>query len=169
MFCRTGARNAGSRAARIMLNRSRIMYKHLLIAVDESELAFGALKQGVALAEKLGAKVTIVTVTEPWTAVVSGDAAIGFPIDEYQRSVSAWAEDTLARARAVATKAGIDCEMVHVSDIYPADGILATASEKHCDLIVMGSHGRRGLTRLILGSQANNVVTQSTIPVLICR
>ena len=52
---------------------------------------------------------------------------------------------------------------------YPADGIIEAAKEHGCDLIVMGSHGRRGLTKLLLGSQANNVVTQSHIPVLFCR
>jgi nucleotide-binding universal stress UspA family protein len=57
---------------------------------------------------------------------------------------------------------------VHVND-FPAEAILATATAKQCDLIVMASHGRRGVTRLLLGSQATQVVAMSTIPVLICR
>ena len=57
---------------------------------------------------------------------------------------------------------------MHVTD-FPAEGIVATAKDKGCDLIVMASHGRRGLSRVLLGSQAVSVLTHSTIPVLICR
>ena len=145
------------------------MYKHLLIAVDDSVLAFGALEQGLELAKKLDAKVTIVTVTEPWTSVVTGEATIGFPIDEYERSAEKSAQQTLSRAKERAQQSGIRPETIHMKDAFPADGILAAAGENNCDLIVMGSHGRRGFVRLILGSQANSVVSQSEIPVLICR
>ena len=145
------------------------MYKHLLVAIDDSELALGALDQAVALAAKLEAKVTVVTVSEPWTSVVVGDAAIGFPIDDYEASIAKWSASLLSQAEAKASAAGVPCETVHVKDSYPADGILATAKDTNCDLIVMGSHGRRGISRLLLGSQANNVLTQSTVPVLICR
>ena len=61
------------------------------------------------------------------------------------------------------------CETLHVKNQFPAEGIIEAAKAQGCDLIVMASHGRRGLSRLLLGSQANRVVTQSTIPVLICR
>ncbi|HUS98523.1 MAG TPA: universal stress protein [Hyphomicrobiaceae bacterium] len=145
------------------------MYTHLLIATDGSVLAQEALEQGVALAKKLEAKVTIVTVTEAWHSVVVGDAAVGFPIDEYENANAILATQTLTKAQSVAIKAGLKSETVHVKDSYPADGIINTAEKLGCDLIVMASHGRRGLTRLLLGSQANNVVTHSTIPVLICR
>ena len=62
----------------------------------------------------------------------------------------------------------VECETVHVND-FPAEAILATAKAKNCDLVVMASHGRRGIARLLLGSQAAQVVTSSTIPVLVCR
>lgn len=145
------------------------MYKKILIAIDDSVIAFGALEQGLALAQALKAKATVVTATEPWTSVVTGDAAIAFPVDEYERSVERSANELLSRAEDAAAKLGIPCNLVHMKDAYPADGILAAANEHDSDLIVMGSHGRRGITRLLLGSQANQVVTQSTIPVLICR
>ena len=67
-----------------------------------------------------------------------------------------------------AKEAGVACETVHASD-FPAEGIIATAKDKGCDLIVMASHGRRGLSKLILGSQATRVLALSTVPVLICR
>ncbi len=145
------------------------MYRKILIAIDDSVIAFGALEQGLALAKALNAKVTVVTATEPWTSVVTGDAAIAFPVDDYERSAERSANELLSRAEDAAAKLGVPCRLVHMKDAYPADGILAAASEHGCDLIVMGSHGRRGITRLLLGSQANQVVTHSTIPVLICR
>ena len=145
------------------------MYTHLLIAIDGSELAHEALEQGVALAKKLEAKVTVVTVTEAWHAFVGGDVMVSFPVDEFERATSKQASEILAKAQSVAKAVGLNCETVHVKDSYPADGILQTAEKHACDLIVMASHGRRGVPRLLVGSQANDVVTRSTIPVLICR
>lgn len=145
------------------------MYKHLLVAIDGSELARNALEQGIDLAKALNAKVTIVTVTEPWNASTVGDGMVIFPIEEYETKITQWALETLSNAAMVAADATMACETIHVKKFYPADGIIETAEQKQCDLIVMGSHGRRGLTRLLLGSQANHVVTHSTKPVLICR
>ena len=145
------------------------MYKHLLIAIDDSVLAHGALEQGVALAKALNAKVTIVTVTEPWHAVVAGDAVVGFPVDDFESSNAAWAAEILKKAEGDAQKADVACDTLHVKDSYAAEGILEAAKERGCDLIVMASHGRRGVTRLLLGSQTNEVLTRSSIPVLVCR
>ncbi len=145
------------------------MYKHLLIATDGSELAAKAVAQGLGLAKSLNARATIVMVTEPWTAVVSGESAIAFPIEDYERSVLQTANEVLASAAAAAKAKGVDCDTVHAKDQYAAEGIIATATDHGCDLIVMASHGRRGLKRIFLGSQTNSVVTQSTIPVLVCR
>ena len=61
------------------------------------------------------------------------------------------------------------CTVLHVKDRYPAEGIVETAREKSCDLIVLASHGRRGISRMLLGSQATKVVTLSSVPVLVCR
>lgn len=145
------------------------MYKHILIATDGSELAEKAIVQGVALAQALGARVTVATVTEPWATQVTGEAAVAFPFEDYEKAVSANAADILSNAATSVAKAGGTCETVHVKEHWPADGILETARSRGCDLIVMASHGRRGLSRLLLGSQTQNVVTHSTIPVLVCR
>ena len=145
------------------------MYTHFLIAIDGSELANAALEQGVALAKKLAAEVTIVNVTEPWTGLMGGDVMVSFPIDEYERETSKHATELLSNAQNVASAAGLKSETVHVKDSYPADGILETADKHGCDLIVMASHGRRGVSRMLLGSQANSVVTRSTVSVLVCR
>jgi nucleotide-binding universal stress UspA family protein len=145
------------------------MYKHILIAIDGSDLAAKALSQGLALAKALAAQVTIVTVTEPWATQMTGEAAIAFPINEYEKAMAANAAEILSKASAIAGQAGVACSTAHVKERHPAEGILEAAKARACDLIVMASHGRRGLSRLLLGSQAHNVVTHSTIPVLICR
>ena len=145
------------------------MYTHILIATDGSELANKAVSTGTALAKALNSKVTIVTVTEPWHSVVTGEAALGFPPKEYETSAADSAHRVLTGASEIADKGGVAYAVVHVKDQHPADGILDAAKRAGCDLIVMASHGRRGLTRLLLGSQAVKVLTHSGVPVLICR
>lgn len=145
------------------------MYKHILIATDGSELAAKAIAQGLSLAKTLASLVTVVTVSEPWASQVTGEAAIAFPFEDYEKAVAADAAEILKKASDAATEAGVTCSTVHVKERHPAEGILETAKERRCDLIVMASHGRRGLSRLLLGSQTHNVVTHSEIPVLICR
>src|SRR5262245_43871170 len=149
--------------------RSDAMYKRILIATDGSELAGKAVTSGLALAKNLAAEVVVVTATEPWSAMTNGEGfAFNSPIEEYEKAAAERAERILASTRAAAQKLAITCETVHVND-FPADGILATAKSKQCDLIVMASHGRRGVARLLLGSQAAQVVALSTVPVLVCR
>ena len=145
------------------------MYKHLLIATDGSDLAQKAVGQGLALARALGAKALVITVTEPWRSVVAGELAVTFPIEEYEQRSAASATKILGGVVEVARKLGISCDTLHVKDQFAAEGIVETAKSAGCDLIVMASHGRRGLSRMLLGSQANKVVMLSTVPVLICR
>ena len=145
------------------------MYKHLLIATDGSELAQKAVAQGFALAKAVNAKVTIVTVSEPWTLAAPAEVAIVYPVEDYERAAAANASKILADASAAGAKLQITCDTVHVKEEFPAEGIVETARARGCDLIVMASHGHRGLMRLVLGSQAHRVVTQSTTSVLICR
>lgn len=145
------------------------MFKRLLIATDGSELAGKAVATGLALAKTLGAAVVVVTATEPWTVMTNGEGlAFDFPIEEYEKGCADHAGRILATVRADADRQGTACETVHAND-FPAEAILATAKDKNCDLIVIASHGRRGISRLLLGSQATRVVTLSTVPVLICR
>lgn len=140
------------------------MYKHLLIATDGSELAQKAVDQGLALAKALHSQATVITVTEPWVAVAPDVPPVG-----YEDGVAAGASKVLEGVNATARMLGTSCATVHVKDRYPAEGIVETAKEKECDLIVLASHGWRGLRRFILGSVANEVVTHSSVPVLICR
>jgi nucleotide-binding universal stress UspA family protein len=145
------------------------MYKHILIASDGSELAGRAVEQGLMLAKTLGSKVTAVTVTEPWTAAVSGEWAVAFPVEEYEKAAAANAQKILTSVSEAAARIGVECEAVHVKDQFAAEGIVDEAKNRNCDLIVMGSHGRRGIVKFVLGSQASRVLTHSTTPMLIVR
>ena len=86
-----------------------------------------------------------------------------------EEAYAAEAADLLAKARHRAQEAGIAAQTLHLPRHRPADGILEAADEKGCDLIVMGSHGRRGLNRLLLGSQAAEVLVRATVPVLVVK
>jgi nucleotide-binding universal stress UspA family protein len=145
------------------------MYAHILIATDGSELAEKAVEQGLALTKMLNSKATAITVTEPWTAAVSGEWAVAFPVEEYEKAAATNAQRILDRVRETAKRVGVACQTVHVKDQFAAEGIVEEAKARGCDLIVMSSHGRRGLAKFVLGSQATRVLTHSDVPMLICR
>lgn len=145
------------------------MYRHLLIATDGSELAEKAVAEGLALAKELKAAVTAVTVTEPVVSLFAGEAAIALPIEDYESAATTSAAAILARVSLASKTSGVPCETVHVKNHFPAEGIVETAQARKCDLIVMASHGRRGLAKLFLGSQAARVLGSSPVPVLICK
>ena len=145
------------------------MFKHILIATDGSELANKAVVAGLELAQHLQAKATAVTATQPWMAVVTGEAALGFPLAEYENAAADTAARILSAVSDVAHRIGVSCATVHAKDQYPADAILETAKASGCDLIVMASHGRRGLTGVLIGSETQKVLTHTAIPVLVYR
>lgn len=148
------------------------MYKRILIATDGSKFAKAALDHGVELARNLGSAVAIVTVTESWSAfqmasnIQRGAAS---PIEKFEASSKEAAGKILNKAREVAEAAGIECDLIHVSDSFPAAGIIGAAGKESCDLIIMASHGRRGLDRMLLGSQTSEVLEKSKVPVLVIR
>jgi nucleotide-binding universal stress UspA family protein len=149
------------------------MYKNILIATDGSELAQKGVDHGLSLANSLDAKVIVLTVTEPFPVYgMAGNFAwVGAPadIDSYNQSSKEFAEKVLGAAKEAAAKAGVAVETLHADDSTPAEAILATAEGKGCDLVVMASHGRRGLNRILLGSQTMEVVTHSKVPVLVIK
>jgi len=148
------------------------MYTRILIATDGSELAEKGLLKGLELASGLGAAVDIVTVSEPWAAGMYD--AMGWSVGymhspEYKADREEGAKKILEPAVATATELGLKATPVHVLDRYAADGIIDTAKERNSDLIVMTSHGRRGVTRVLLGSQTAEVLARSDVPVLVIR
>ena len=145
------------------------MYKHILIASDGSELAGKAVADALALAKALDAKVTAVTVTDIFPTGPYSSIPLPSMIDRYEAAAVEAASKILSLVSEAASKLAVACETMHIKDQAPAEGIIAAASEKGCDLIVMASHGRRGVTRLLLGSQAQKVVALSNVAVLVCR
>lgn len=149
------------------------MYKNILIATDGSEHAGRALRHGLALVKSEGAAVTILTVIDPATVVGASYASItGTVIDPVPELIEAQthvARELLADAEKVATEMGIAARTSLVEDSFPAEGINGEAERLGADLIVMGSHGRRGLGRILLGSQTSNVLAHAKVPVLVVR
>lgn len=146
------------------------MYKHILISTDGSDVARKGVDHGLALAKSVGAKVTIVMVTERFP-MYGGSEWIPGPTEmaAYEAAQKDAAEKVLRLARVTAEGIGVLAQSVHVPEAHPAEAIVATATERGCDLIVMSSHGRRGLRRLLLGSQTSEVLVSSPIPVLVVR
>ena len=146
------------------------MYKHILIATDGSEIAQKGVDHGLSLAKNLDAKVMVVTVTEPFPIYAGEGWALGpGDFERYDADQIKSAQELLAPIKASADRLGVTCETRHVPNRRPAEAILDTAAEEDCSLIVMASHGRRGLERLFLGSQTQEVVSRSSLPVLVVR
>jgi nucleotide-binding universal stress UspA family protein len=148
------------------------MYKSILIPTDGSELAMKAVEHGLALGKAVNAPVTFVTATADWSATQMSELVergVAEPVQHYEKKAAAWAGKVLAECEDRARRAGVNCTTIHAQDKAAADAIIETAKAKGCDLIVMSSHGRGGVGRMLLGSVANKVLTYSTLPVLICR
>lgn len=145
------------------------MYKHILIATDGSSLASRGVEHGVNLAKALGAEVSLLTVSERFH-IFSADA------DQLEETRSSFSEHmkeqalrTLSEASKAAESLGITAAQIHLEDDQPYQAIIRTAEGRGCDLIVMASHGRSGVSALLLGSETMKVLTHSKLPVLVVR
>jgi nucleotide-binding universal stress UspA family protein len=145
------------------------MYKHILIPTDGSALANKAVTHGVVFGREIGAKVTVVICTEPFVVVTLSSEMIEYTEQNYNEIVGRRAKRVLDAAAAKAQAAGVVYETVHVEHAHPYQGIIDTAEKRGCDLIMMASHGRRGITALVIGSETMKVLTHSQIPVLVYR
>jgi len=149
------------------------MYSRIVVGIDGSELATKALRHAMELAKQTGGRLFVVMATEPSMMVAAGAEAIGVStgeiIAQLEAAKATSASETLAEAKALAQGEGQAIEAIHVPTTTAADAILTTAERQGANLIVMGSHGRRGLGRLLLGSQAGEVLARSTIPVLVVK
>ena len=148
------------------------MYANILMSTDGSDVARKGVKDGMALSKALSAKATVITVTEPLEVNYGGDLAVGWipSQEEFGRFDAACKESAgkvLDEAGAMAEQIGISAELLHVPNAYPATAIIETAKSRGSDLIVMASHGRRGLKKLWLGSQTSEVLADGSVPVLV--
>ena len=149
------------------------MYSNIVCAIDGSDLSTKAFAHAIALASKLGAKLTAVTVTDPSVIIAPGAEMMMIDtsniLTELDKAKAESAKGILADADKLAVAAGVTLTPLHVSGLPAAEGVIKAAKETGADLIVMGSHGRRGLGRLLLGSQAAEVLAHAEVPVLVIK
>jgi len=145
------------------------MYTKILIPTDGSPLSDAAITQGVALARSTGAMVVAMTVSAPFHTFALDPMMVTDTKESYKKDCEARATKDLGVITAAARAAGVPCDVVHVDAEHPYEGIIDTARRAGCDLIVMASHGRKGASALVLGSETVKVLTHSKVPVLVCR
>ena len=146
-------------------------YKHVLIPTDGSPASTRAAKAGVELARAVGARVTaFFAAPAPTPVIYDGLLPVGYvPPDQHAMLIERAARKYLGAIEAEAKAAGVPCESLHVTSDFPADAILETAKRRKCDLIFMASHGRHGLSAMLLGSETQKVLAHSKIPVVVYR
>jgi nucleotide-binding universal stress UspA family protein len=145
------------------------MYKHILIPTDGSELSQKAIDHGAKLAKALNAKITILIVSEPFHIFALDPTVVTGTPAEYKRRIADVIAQHLKTAKDTAVAAGVTCDGVHVEHEQPYRAIIDTASKMGCDAIVMASHGRRGISAMVLGSETVKVLTHSSTPVVVVR
>ncbi|MDI1286299.1 MAG: universal stress protein [Reyranella sp.] len=145
------------------------MFKHILIPMDGTALSEAAVDKGLAFAREIGAKVTVMMTIEPVPMMVMAMVQLAEQQNRYHQHASDQAARHLGEALAKAKAAGVACETLQVDHDHPYQAIIDTAAKQGCDLIAMASHGRRGISALVLGSETTKVLTHSTTPVLVFR
>lgn len=146
------------------------MYKHILIATDGSDFSAKSLEHGLGIAKSTDCDVTVMTVTKPYSlSGLTGTRISEQSVEDYNNEWKEFAAAILSAAQKNADAANVQIKTLHQTGISPASIIIETAEDYGCDLIIMGSHGRRGMKRLLLGSQANEVLQLSKIPVLVVK
>jgi nucleotide-binding universal stress UspA family protein len=149
----------------------KTMFKRILIPTDGSELSQKAADSGIQLAKLAGGQIVALQVVPRYpVSYFEGGASIsGLEIERIEQE---WADAglaTVAKVKAQAEAQGVSATAVISHSDMIAEAIIETAKKHECDLIVMASHGRRGLTRLLLGSETTHVLTHSVIPVMVLR
>jgi nucleotide-binding universal stress UspA family protein len=145
------------------------MYRHILIPTDGSQLSHNAIAHGAALARSIDARVTILTVSTPFHTFAVEPEMLTDTQEQYAKYIANRAAKYLNAAKEAAAAAGVNCDTIHIEHDHPYQAILDTAAREPCDLIVMASHGRRGVSAIMLGSETVKVLTHGTVPVLVIR
>ena len=145
------------------------MFKHILIPIDGTELSVAALDKSLTLARETGAKVTVLMTIEPAPIVMMAMVQLTEQQNRYHQHAKEQAARHLGDAAAKAKAAGVPCDTVQVDHDHPYQAIIETAAGKGCDLIVLHSHGRKGLVAALLGSETRKVLFYAKIPVMVVR
>lgn len=143
------------------------MFKHILVPTDGSELSKTAVRQGVELARQSGARITFLHVVMPFHVVAADGEMLGATGAEYEKRARQRAERLLSECREAARNAGVPSEGRFTLNERPYEDIVKAAED--ADLVVMASHGRKGLKALLLGSQTHSTITHGKTPVLVVR
>ncbi len=146
------------------------MFKNILIPTDGSEKSQRAIRTGIELAKVHQSKITGIHVIPDYHLLIAYEGAFD-PVTEerIEEEAKTRAEGYLNFMKNAAHEAGITCDTVCDTSDHPYDAILKTAEAKGCDLILMTSHGRKGLAAVLLGSETRKVLTHATVPVLVVR
>jgi nucleotide-binding universal stress UspA family protein len=145
------------------------MFKHILIPTDGTDLSRKAVIYGMQLAKTVGARVTSVSVSEPYHVASMDAVLVAETPEEHEAQTARVAERALEQVRMAAEAAGVRAETLREVHDQPYRAIIDCANACGCDLVVMASHGRRGVAALLVGSETTKVLTHSTIPVLVYR
>jgi nucleotide-binding universal stress UspA family protein len=145
------------------------VFKHLLVPTDGSELSEAAIQAAVQFAKSIKARVTGFYAMPKFHMLAYGPEMVTDTRQEFAKDSKAHADRSLAIVVQAAKAADVPCEIALQTSDHPYEAIIATAKEKGCDLIMMASHGRRGVQAFLLGSETQKVLTHSKIPVLVFR
>jgi nucleotide-binding universal stress UspA family protein len=147
------------------------VYKHILVPTDGSEFSQAAARQAVSLARSIGARITAFYVKPPHPSYFYVDGnAFPFPLpSNFDELDEQEGQRILAFVYGLCFQAGVECKKLCLTNDAVHEAIIEVANQGGCDLICMASHGRRGLSALLLGSETIKVLTHSTIPVLVFR
>lgn len=144
------------------------MFKNILVATDGSELSSKAVTKGIALAKMTGARLTAVTVRPPLKDFVAEGVTVSVS-EEDRADFVRQIDHRLDAVRSEAAAQGIEVEAIQTESNEPWRALIAAAKARDVDLIVMASHGRRGVSALVLGSETQKLLTHTDIPVLVYR
>lgn len=144
------------------------MFKRILVPTDGSDLTQKAVHTAIDVAQAMGGRLFALSVKEPFPySAISEMQPV--PPQEFFDAQERIASERVNAVRSACKAAGQDCEAHTVEAVHPWEAIIEHAKNSECDLIVMSSHGRRGVAALLLGSETQKVLTHSTIPVLVVR
>jgi len=144
------------------------MFSKILVPTDGSELSDRASRGAVKMASRIGARLVGMTVVEPYAYTTLSEYRAE-PAADYERRVEALARERLALLESAAKAANVEIETTVVRSFSPYEAIIDTARRRGCDAVFMASHGRRGLSAVLLGSETQKVLTHTDIPVLVFR
>ncbi len=144
------------------------MFKRILVPTDGSDITGKAVDTAIALAKSVGAQLYAISVKEPFPYSAISEMQ-PTPPQEFFDAQERIAAKRLSLVNEAAKTAGVSCQSHSVEALHPWEAIIDHAKRMECDLVVMASHGRRGVTALLLGSETQKVLTHSTVPVLVVR